>query len=173
MTHPVPRNVAVRRTAKRTNVTPLLDFEKDAHEFLFNWGQAKDAGTLRDRARDRIKKWFQGGGDGEHEITVNENGSQAVEFEKPLTIGGRTFRGVENRRTVTTAIDPDLVDEWLESLPQEQREALSKRLIKREVVFTIQVSELYVLNQEGLIDDKTLDSFTATDTTWALNVLLA
>jgi hypothetical protein len=172
MTVPVPRNTTVRRVPRRT-VTPLLDFDKDVHEFLFNWGQAKDAGTLRDRAKDRMKKWFAGNGDAAHEITVNENGSQAVEFEQPLTIGGRTFRGVENRRTATSYIDPDLVDEWLDELPQAEREELSKRLLKREVVYTLQLAELYALNQEGVIPDKTLDGFTKTDVQWAMNVLLA
>lgn len=173
MTVPVPRNTTVRSTPRRTAVTPLLDFDKDAHEFLFNWGQAKDAGTLRDRAKARMKKWFDGGGDSAHEITVNENGSKAVEFAHPLTIGGRTFRGVENRRTVTTHVDPDLVDEWLDSLPQADREKISERLLKREVVYTLQLAELYALNQEGVIPDETLDSFNTTDTIWAMNALLA
>lgn len=172
MSQPMPRNTVVRRPRTRT-VAPLLDFDKDAHEFLFNWGQAKDAGTLRDRAKNRLKKWFEGNGDEDHDVTVNENGSQAVEFEHPLTIGGRTFRGLENRRTAVTSIDPDKVDEWLESLPQAQREELAKRLLKREVVYTLQIGELYVLNQEGVIDDKVLDSFNTVDITWAMNVLLA
>ena len=172
MTQPVPRNATLRRAPRRT-VAPLLDVEKDAHEFLFQWGVAKDAGTLRDRAKARLKKWFEGGGDGKHEITVNENGSQSLEFDEPLRIGGRTFTGLENRRTAVTHIDPDLVDEWLESLPQAEREALSKRLLQREVVYTLQIAELYVLNQEGVISDEVLDSFSATDVTWALNVLTA
>lgn len=168
------RNVVVRRTAAtRTPRTPLVAIDQLFHSFLFNWGQAKDAGTQRDKDRDRIKKWFDGGGDADHEITVNENGSPAVEFDKPLTIGGRTFRGLENRRTVTTGIDPDLVDEWLEDLPQAEREKLAKRLYKREVVFTFQPDVLFALNQEGVIDDKTMDSFTAVDVKYALNVLLA
>lgn len=173
MTVPIPRNTTIRRPRRTAAVVPLLDFDKDAHEYLFNWGQAKDAGTLRDRAKDRMKKWFAGNGDADHEITVNENGSQAVEFEQPLTIGGRTFRGVENRRTAVTHIDPDLVDEWLDSLPQAEREKLSARLLKREVVYTLQLGELYALNQEGVIPDATLDSFNTTDVTWAMNVLLA
>lgn len=172
MTHPVPRNVAVRRPRTRA-AAPVSNFDQLAHSFLFNWSQAKDAGALRDRAKAQLKKWFEGGGDGDHEITVNENGSQAVEFPQPLEIMGRKIRGLENRRTAVTSIDPDLVDEWLESLPQAEREALSKRLLKREVVYTLQVGELFALNQEGVIDDKVLDSFNTTEITWAMNVLLA
>ena len=174
MSQPMPRNTVVRRSrAARTPATPLPPIEQTFHSFLFNGAQAKDASTLRDKAKDQLKKWFAGGGDADHEITVNENGSQAVEFEKPLDIGGRKIRGLENRRTAVTSIDPDLVDEWLDGLPKDVRDKLSKRLLKRETVYTLQLGELYALNQEGVLDDATLDSFNTTDVTWAMNVLLA
>ncbi len=172
MSQPTPRNVTVVRKP-RTPRTPISSIGQSIHTFLYNWGVAKDAGTERDRARDRIKKWFESGGNGEFEVTYNENGSPAIEFDEPMEIGGRKIRGLENRRTVTTDLDLEAIDEWLEGLPADQREKLSAQLFHREVVFTLKPDVLFQLNQDGVIKDDVLDSFQAVRTTYSLNVLLA
>lgn len=164
---------AARTTAARRprRVQPLVDIEKQFHAFLYNWSVATKAGKERDKARDRIKTWFGSGGDSGHEIGVNENGSQILEFPEPLEINGHKFTGLENRRTVTSELDPDLIDEWLESLPVDKRLEISKRIMKRVVEYVLDPNEIFKLNQEGIIDDDILDSLYATDVKFSLNVV--
>jgi hypothetical protein len=159
--------VAVRRPRR---VTPITDIEKQFLLFITNWRSATTAGKARDRARDLIKKWFEGGGDADHEITVNDNGSLIVEFEEPVAVDGVKVLGLENRRTETSELDLDAVDEWLESLPEAQRKALSSRLYKRVVDHVFQPDELFKLNQEGVLSDEELDALFETNVTWALCV---
>ena len=164
------------RTVSRRTRTPLVDIQKEFHDFLHNWAVATDAGNLRDKAKGKIKKWFETGGDGE--VTVNGNGSQFSEFEVPLEIDGRKITGLENRRSATPRLDVDKVDAWLESLPQAQREKLSARLYERVVDYRFKEDELYALNQEGIVPDDLLDpnndgGFITTDVTWSLHVTKA
>lgn len=164
------RSTAVTRGGRRAR-TPLVDVEKQFHDFLYNWGLAKEAGSARDKARDAIKKWFAHGGDADHEVTVNDNGSQLVEFESVLEIGGRKFTGVENRRTATSALDMDRIDEWLESMPKAQRDKIQGKIFRKVTDYVLEPDELFRLNQEGVIDDETLDSLYSTSVTWSLNVV--
>jgi hypothetical protein len=166
----VVRTPAARSRRVRT---PLADITKLSLEFLTAWGTAKDAGTLRDKARDGIKAWFARGGDAEHEVTVNDNGSQLLEFPEVVEIGGRKFAGVENRRTVTSVLDPDLIDEWLESLPSAKRQKISAQILTQVTEYVLDPDALFKLNQEGVIDDDTLDGFYRSDVKWSLNAVLA
>jgi hypothetical protein len=161
------RNVVVRRPRK---ATPIADIEKQFHLFVTNWRMAAVAGKARDKARDNVKAWFDKGGDSDHEISVNENGSQIVAFDEPVLVDGVRITGLENRRTVTSGLDLDRVDAWLESLPKGKREELSRRLY-REVTDTVfQPDELFKLQQEGVISEPVMDSLFETDVKWALCV---
>lgn len=159
--------VRVRRSA--ASRTPLTDIQKTIHSYLDSWATVKDAGTARDAANKLIKAWFARGGDGAP-ITVNETGSQLYEFAAPLDIGGRKFTGIENTKRTASFIDPDLVDEWLDKLPADQREAMAARLFKQVTEFQLQTEVLFTLNQEGILPDAALDSMYTTEVTWALNV---
>lgn len=166
------RSTAVTRSGRKVR-TPLVDIDKDFLAYLTAWGVTKDAGALRDKAKAAIKSWFEHGGDSAHEITVNDNGSQFVEFEAVKEIVGRKFAGIENRRTVTSALDLDLIDEWLETLPKAKREKISAQILKPVTEYVLNPDELFKLNQEGVIDDDTLDSLYQTSETWALCVVPA
>jgi hypothetical protein len=168
-----PVTVVRRSGGGRRARTPLVPIDQTVLQFISQWATAKDAGTLRDKARDQIKAWFAKGGDTEHDISVNDNGSQLLEFEEVKEINGRKVAGVENRRTATSVLDPDAIDEWLEELPQAQREKLSKQLYTKVTEYVLNPDELFALNQQGVIPDEVLDSFYKTNTTWSLNVVLA
>lgn len=161
------RTVAARRPRR---ATPLQDIEKTFLEFVTYWRTATTAGRKRDKARDFIKDWFEKGGDGDHEITVNDQGSLLVEFDEPVTLDGMTVTGLENVRKQTDRLDLDKVDAWLESLPEAQRKELSGRLYKPVVDYVFQEDQLYRLQQEGVITEAGLDSLFTSDITWALTV---
>lgn len=166
-----PRQTANTVAIKRPRRTaPLVDFDKQALMFITNWSTARSAGKARDKARDFVKAWFAKGGDPDHEITVNENGSQIVEFAEPVLVDGKKVLGLENRRTVRSELDLDLVDEWLDSLPEAQREALSRKLYKKVVEHVFQPDALFALQQEGVITEEQLDALFSTTETWALCV---
>ena len=145
---------------------PIQDIERQFLLFTSNWRTATTAGKARDKARDHIKAWFAAKGDADHEITVNENGSQIVEFDEPLLVDGVKILGLENRRTETSTLDLDEVDDLLDQLPESVR----KRVVKKVVDYIVDPDELYKLNQEGVITDEQLDALFTTEVGWSLCV---
>lgn len=156
------RTTAVRRP-RRT--TPVPDIEKQFLLFATNWRTATTAGKDRDKARNVIKSWFEAGGDADHEITVNDNGSQVIEFD-PIAIDGVKILGLENVRKETSSLDLDKVDELLDNLPESVR----RRVVKRVVDYVVDPDELFKLNQEKVITDDQLDELFTTNVTYALTV---
>jgi len=161
------RNIVVRRPR---NVVPIRDIERHFHDFAFNWRTASAAGKARDKARDHIKAWFAKGGDGKYEIAVNENGSQLIELDEPIEVDGVRITGLENRRTVTSELDLELVDAWLESLPEDKRLAYSARLYRQVTDTVFEPNELFKLQQEGALSEAAMDSLFTTSESWALCV---
>lgn len=157
------------RVTRPRKVTPLVDIDKQMHAFIYNWRTATVAGKARDKARDLIKAAFERGSVGDHEITVNDNGSQLVEFDEPVVADGVTILGLENRRTETATLDLDKVDDLLDSLPADVR----KRVVKKVVDYIVDPDELYKLNQEKVITDKQLDELFTTEVGWSLCVTKA
>ncbi len=155
-----PRSTAVRRPAR----TPVADIDKAIHEFLYNRSVAKNAGKLRDKARDVLKPWFDGGAGGR--ATEDENGSKTVEFEAPLLIDGVKYTGLMNVRKESSELDLDLVDDLLDELGQTAR----NRVVKKVVDYVVDPDELFKLNQEGVITDEQLDALFKTTVTWALGI---
>lgn len=168
MATPSPsRTVAARRPRK---VAPIHDIEKLFHEFVYNWRTATQAGNRRDKASALIKSWFERGGDPDHEITVNDNGSLAFEFEDPMVLDGVTVTGLEAVRRESSQLDLDLVDAWLDKLPEDRRAELTKKLYKRVTDVVFQPDALFALQQSGAISEDQMDSFYTTSTTFALTV---
>lgn len=163
-----PMATPARTTSARRprRVTPLVDIEKDFLLFVTNWRTATVAGKARDKARDTIKVWFEAGGDRLHEVSVNEAGSQAVEFDEPLLIDGVKILGLENVRKESSVLDQDAVDDLLDSLPEDVR----KRVVKKVVTYEVDPNELFKLNQEGIIKDDQLDDLYETNVSWSLTV---
>lgn len=163
-------NVRTVRGSRPRRTTPLQDIEKSFLEFITFWRTAKTAGTKRDKARNAIKDWFEKGEYGSHDVTVNDQGSLLVEFDEPLMLDGVTVTGLENVRKQSDELDLDKVDAWLESLPEGQRQELTKRLYKPVTDYVFQQDQLYRLQQEGVLSEAAMDSLFSTDITWALTV---
>jgi hypothetical protein len=149
---------------------PVADIDKLFLEFVTLWRTVKVAGNKRDKTRDLIKLWFAKGGDPDHEVTVNETGSQSVDFEDELEIDGVTVVGIENVRKEVNEIDLDRVDAWIATLPPAQAAEVRKMLYKTVTTVEFQPDELYRLNQTGVLSDRVLDSLYETDIQWALTV---
>ena len=161
-------SVSPLRRPRRT--APVVDIDRNFLLFISHWSTARTAGKARDKARDVVKAWFARGGDPDHEITVNDNGSQILEFDEPLLLDGKKIAGLENRRTVTPELDLDLVDAWLETLDEDERQQLSKRLYKKVIDHVFQPDALYAMQQEGILSEDELDAMFTTSETWALCV---
>lgn len=168
MATPSPaRTVAARRPRK---VTPIQDIEKLFHTFVYNWRTATLSGKNRDKAALAIKAWFERGGDADHEVTVNDNGSLAYEFDEAIVLDGVTVTGLEAVRKESSTLDLDAVDAWLDKQPAAQRAKLTKQLYKTVTDVVFQPDALYALNQQGVISDADLDALYNTSTTYALTV---
>lgn len=154
------------RVSRPRRPAPITDIEKQFLLFVTNWRTATTAGKSRDKARDVIKSWFERGGDPDHEITVNDNGSQIIEFDEPLAVDGVKILGLENRRTPVSELDLDAVDELLDTLDSKVR----SRVVKKVVDYVVDPDELFKLNQEGVISDEQLDELFTTDVKWSLCV---
>jgi hypothetical protein len=167
MTQPTGRIVAVRRPR---STAPIEDIEREFHTFLHNWRTAKTAGNARDKANKVIKSWFSSGIFGPRKVTVNENGSQILEFDSPLDIDGKKILGLENRRTVTPELDLDLVDAWLDTLPAAKRKEYRAKLYQRVVSEEFNPDALYALQQGGALTETELDAMFDNKVSWALCV---
>lgn len=161
------RTVAARRPRK---VTPIHDIEKQFLLFISAWRAATAAGKARDKASAVIKAWFERGGDSDHEISVNDNGSLGYDFPEPVLLDGVTVTGLEAVRRESSELDLDLLDEYLDKLPEGRRAELTRKLYKRVTDTVFQPDALFALNQSGEITDDDLDSFYTTSTTYALTV---
>jgi hypothetical protein len=154
------------RVSRPRNPQPVADIQKHFLAFTSNWRTATQAGKARDKASAVVKAWFSTMGDSDHEVTVNDAGSRAVEFDEPILVDGMKVTGLENVRRESSELDLDLVDDLLDSLP----EAVRKRVVKKVVEYVTDPNELFKLNQEGVISDEQLDALFTTDVTWALCV---
>lgn len=158
------------RVSRPRRTAPILNIDKEFLLFVTNWRTATTAGNARDKAKAQIKRWFESGGDGDHEVMVNENGSQIIEFAEPVAVDGVKVTGLENRRTAVTELDLDKVDAWLEGLDEETRKAYAKKLYKPVTDYVFQPDALFALQQQGKITEDQLDSLMTTSESWALCV---
>lgn len=154
------------RVSRPRKPAPIADIEKQFLMFVTSWRNATTEGKKRDKARDVIKTWFERGGDPDHEITTNDNGSKLVEFDEPILVDGVKVLGLENRRTPVSELDLDAVDELLDTLPETVR----KRVVKKVVDYIVDPDELFKLNQEGVISDDDLDALFTVEDKWSLCV---
>lgn len=158
------------RVSRPRRTTPLLNIDKEFLLFVTNWRAAATAGNARDKAKAQIKRWFESGGDVDHEVMVNENGSQIIEFPEPVAVDGVKVTGLENRRTAVTELDLDKVDEWLDSLDEETRKAHFKKLFKPVTDYVFQPDALFALQQQGKLTEAQMDAMMTTSVSWALCV---
>ena len=115
----------------------------------------------------------------------DDKGSLVLLFDKPVPVtsvnadGVRksvTYVGVKKERRASPKFLEDVATEWLKANRLLNKvQVLVKTIVKRpgeeeEVTLSDYLDQdaIYVLNQEGKIDDATLDSFFEDEITWAL-----
>lgn len=143
----------------------LSEIARRAQEFLYYRDDESTAKKQKEQARDAIKAYFES----TTKAREDENGHKYFDFEEPIQINGVTYKGLQNQRKVTSSIDVGLVEAWLADQPSDFRE----RVFREVTVTEFDQDELYVLNQEGILPDDVLDSFTVQNPTWSLNVVKA
>jgi hypothetical protein len=149
----------------------LSDLEKSAHEFLFNRDSAGRAGTIRDTARDILKGWLTLKNAAGKMVNgeVDDKGNRTLYFDEPLTIGEKTYTGVQaQRKEPAQFVDEDAAEKLLKSKGQKFYDAV----FKRQVIRVFSEDDLYVLNQRGIVTDEELDSLLKSgDPSYALVVV--
>lgn len=124
--------------------------------FLYNRAEQENTARLRDNYKFSLREWLMQDGE------VDENGHRWLHFDDPLTIGGKTWRGICAQRRLSPSIDMDAT------------EALAKAKGLYDEVFPVvsvrQFDEdaLYAANQRGLISDEELDALIEENETYAI-----
>lgn len=124
--------------------------------FLYNRAQNEWTGRQRDTYRDSLRKWLLEDG------REDENGHRYLDFDKPLTIEGKTYGAICAQRRVSSSIDLDAT------------EAMARELGIYDLVFPVtevrQFDEdaLYAANQRGQISDEQLDSLITENVSFAI-----
>lgn len=133
-------------------------FTRDIHLFLRDRHNADAYAKSKLIHRDRLKEYIT-----EHGYE-DGSGNLCLDFEQPMTIMGKTWRGLQLRRVQGAAtLDEDWAFNYIE------QNGLEDRAINVVVTEVIDQNELAVLNQEGLISDDDLDQmFVRPEITWAL-----
>lgn len=162
-------NVVAVRRPRRT--TPISNIDQQIHLYIANWRAASVAGNARDKANKLIKQWFAATSFGDRDVAINDNGSQILTFEEPLLVDGNKYLGLENRRTVKSELDLDLVDEWLSKQPKAKQASLRARLYKKVVTEEFDPDELFAMQQQGLLTEDQLDGMFEAKESWALCVV--
>lgn len=161
--------------------------QRHALSFLQQNSIAAAATKAKNAARDEIKAFTLPDEDNEelnpNEVRIDENGHRYYDFPEPVTIDGKTYKGLRNQRTVSAFVDEDKVREFFDgtymgdpdptlSEAERTRRALMKQQVWKPVTtWEWDYEELYRLNQQGILTDDEIDSLTTTSVTWALNAV--
>lgn len=140
-------------------------FDREVQRFLFQRGEADTSTRIKNEARDRLKNYLLSEDASEHWGAYEDgSGNICVDFETPLNIAGKVWKGLQLRRVQGAAT---LDEDWAFNYIEEN--GLTERAVKIVVLEEIDQNELAVLNQEGIISDDDLDQmFTRPEVTWAL-----
>ena len=128
-----------------------------AQSFLFSRDERKKADGQLAQARDWLKPYVI-----EHGYE-DERGHRHIDFEQPLTINGVTYRGLVARKSVSPFLKTDEAQAWL-----EENGLLEEIMVEIPARTEPDWELVYVLNQEGKIPDKVLDSLEDCAVTWSL-----
>jgi hypothetical protein len=181
MTTPTTRRVVNRRATTPRTPTATGIFGKVRQHLVFK----SESEVLKRRyevLRDDIMKYLDENGE------KDEKGHKSLDLPTPISVAGKEFTSIKRERRVSTSFDEAAAEELLNTkkglLARVQRTTLTitssmvvndafqvtgdgrvilwrDDLVKDAVLSWskgIDQNEIYVLNQEGLITDKELDS---------------
>lgn len=133
-----------------------------AHQYLFYRDAEADAKRLKEQAGGQsgaeIKSYIE---------TVGEPNGDHLDwiFDNPVTINGVTYTGMRRQAISNVLMDEELAQELVEAKGLRDR-------VAKEVTTTVwDWEELFVLNQEGLIEDSELDALMTTEVRYSLVVI--
>lgn len=131
---------SVRRKAA-TQIDPVQTFT----EHIMLKRQGATITTRANGLKDRLKKWFLESPT--DDVYENENGSRFFDFPDTVSDGKDEYKGMELRRSVSTAFD------------EEEAEKILKRkgVYQEALTPVLDQDKIYVLVQEGKITEKDLD----------------
>ena len=122
-------------------------------------GLKTDSEKLATRAKtlnSRIKDWFPTA----RGTYQNENGSLFFDFDETVTVAGQDYKGVENRRRVSTVFNEGKAEVLLTAKGEAVRKQALSTYVDQE--------KLAVLVQKGLISEEELDSLFEEKETFSL-----
>jgi hypothetical protein len=158
---------------------------RNAMTFLAQRDAATIATREKNKARDYVQEFTLPDPDNEelnpNEVRIDEDGHRYYDFDTPVTINGVEYRGLRNQRKISEYVDMSKVESWFSPVKDEEisveellrRKKLRDIVLKPVTTYEYDIDELYRLNQQGLLSDDELDSFTTADVGWSLCVVKA
>jgi hypothetical protein len=140
----VPRRTT-RRAEKPINLDPENPIEK-VRQFLSLKFQEAQIVTRKNKLRDEVSAFVDANGE------TDEKGSKFWKLPSVIEVNGQRFTEVKREKRVSISLDEDAVEELV------NRKGIRDRVFKEITTTVLDQDELYVLNQEGLIDDAELDA---------------
>lgn len=135
----------------------VAEQQRWALEYLVTAYDEQQLKQRREDLRDNLKEWVLENGE------LDENGNRVYYFPKPVQMGdGREVRGLMAQRRVSEFVNEDRAFNVA-----EQYNVLGK--VTYEVVTEeLDLNEMYILNQQGIIPDDAIDSILEVKETFAL-----
>lgn len=130
--------------------------QEAVHGFLFNRAEQERTAKTRDSYKDVVKRLIMTDG------REDENGSRWLDFDEPLTIEGKSYRGIQAQRRLSSSIDLDATEELVRA------KGLYNDVFPVVEVRQFHEDRLYAANQQGLISDAELDSLITENVTYAV-----
>lgn len=89
----------------------------------------------------------------------DDKGHIWLHFDPPISVGGRTYRGIKNEMRQSTVLDEDKAEEVLSA------KGLLDRAVK--TIKVLDQDEIYLLFQEGELSEEEIDNMFTTTTSYA------
>lgn len=136
---------------------PVPSTVRQILEWLYVKSQADAHVARANRLREGVNALVR------EEGYTDEKGNVFLDLEQPLTVGEKTYGAVKRELRV-------------KRLPNEERiRELAERVGALDRLFplkpVVDVEELYVLYQEGIVSETDIDSVFDTDSSWALKAV--
>jgi len=143
--------------SRKRPAAPARDFLHDAQLYLFQRAEESSAKNKKTRAGKSVREHVEEHGtvyvdDGGNEIT----GNIVALFPEPVTIGSKTYYGMELRKKQNIRFDEEAA----------LKLAKGKGFAEEDIghyEFVLEQDAFYVLNQQGKITDAEIDSLLAED----------
>lgn len=136
---------------------PVPSRTRKVLEWLYVKGQADALVARANQLRDEVTAHVRDHGQ------PDDKGNVFLDLDQPLTVGEKTYGAVKREMRVKRTANEDRL-----MALAEQIDAVDRLFPKKPVM---DLEELYVLYQEGLVTESDIDGVFDTDTSWALKAV--